>query len=75
MDISGISTNLFSAITSLKQKRLPTGRLPNLWELPGGKIKPDETPEECLKRELNEEFDIDVVVGEHIDSNIHAYAF
>ncbi|UCD88495.1 MAG: (deoxy)nucleoside triphosphate pyrophosphohydrolase [Desulfobacterales bacterium] len=56
-------------------KRKPTARLPNLWELPGGKVEPNETPEECLKRELREEFDIDVTVGENLGSNIHTYDF
>ena len=56
-------------------KRKPTGRLPNLWEFPGGKIEPNETPEACLKRELKEEFDVDVTVGEYLGSNIHAYDF
>ena len=56
-------------------KRKPTARLPNLWELPGGKIEPNETPEECLKRELKEEFEINVTVAEHLGSNIHTYDF
>jgi len=43
------------------------------WELPGGKIEPIETPEECLARELKEEFDIDVSVGDFLGSNIQHY--
>lgn len=34
------------------------------WELPGGKAEPTESPEEALRRELKEEFDLDVEVGE-----------
>ena len=32
------------------------------WELPGDKIKKNETPEECLARELFEEFKITVKI-------------
>lgn len=56
-------------------KRKPTARLPNMWEFPGGKVEPNETPEACLKRELKEEFDVDVTIGEYLGSNLHTYDF
>lgn len=44
-------------------KRRKSDTLGGKWEFPGGKIEPGETPEECLKRELKEEFDIEAEIG------------
>jgi 8-oxo-dGTP diphosphatase len=43
------------------------------WEFPGGKIEENETPEICLKRELFEEFNIEVEVGDFLVSTIYNY--
>ncbi|MCD4797362.1 MAG: NUDIX domain-containing protein [Candidatus Cloacimonetes bacterium] len=32
----------------------------NMWDVPGGHVEPDETPEECIVREMKEEMNLDL---------------
>ena len=55
-------------------QRYPDSHLGGLWEFPGGKREPDESFEQCLRRELREELGIEVSVGELIESLTHEYS-
>lgn len=47
--------------------------LAGMWEFPGGKIDPDEAHADGLRREIREELDAGVEVGELVFATTHVY--
>ena len=43
------------------------------WEFPGGKIEENETPQDALVREIREELEADIIVGDHLVTVEHDY--
>jgi 8-oxo-dGTP diphosphatase len=43
------------------------------WEFPGGKVRPDESPESCLRREIKEELNLEIRVDRHCCTVHHRY--
>jgi 8-oxo-dGTP diphosphatase len=57
----------------LSTQRSESMSMPLKWEFPGGKINDGESPEACLKRELNEELGISVVISRSLAPVTHQY--
>ncbi len=44
-------------------RRGPSSALAGKWKFPGGKVEPGETPQQCIVRELREEFGVETQAG------------
>ena len=57
----------------LLTRRLDGTHLAGHWEFPGGKVHAGETLQECLAREIREELDAGITVGDEILATVHDY--
>lgn len=58
---------------TLVVQRSSTMKLPLKWEFPGGKLEPGETEEDCIKREIREELNIEIEIISKLTPSIYEY--
>lgn len=68
-----VAALLFREDRVLIAKRAADDPLAGFWEFPGGKIEDGESPQESLAREMLEEFQITVSVGDFFADSKHDY--
>ena len=59
----------------LLARRKPEKAMAGKWEFPGGKLKDDETEQECIKREIKEEMNVDIEVLKYFDTSVYIYPY
>jgi len=70
--------NVTAALVRLNSRiliaqRANIGRFASKWELPGGKIDPGESPQECLRRELKEELGLETRILSMFSDTIYSH--
>lgn len=53
-------------------RRAADATLPGMWEFPGGKVEPSESPTTALEREIAEELDCSINVGPQVTQSSYA---
>ena len=62
--IEVVAAVIFDAEGRIFASQRGYGEWKDWWEFPGGKIEATETPQQALKREIREELDAEIEVGE-----------
>lgn len=69
--------NVVAAVIMKESKVFATqrgyGEFKDGWEFPGGKVEAGESPEEAFRREIREELEVEVNVGDLIDTIEYDY--
>lgn len=66
--VSAFILNKKNQVLLVKRSDIDTF-LPGYWELPGGGVNENETPQEALKREIKEEVGLTVSINESLGAN------
>jgi mutator protein MutT len=69
----GVAVIWNDASQILIDRRKAGGAMGGLWEFPGGKIEAGETEIDCIRREIKEELDIEITVGDLLIEITHDY--
>lgn len=64
---------IFKENQVLIAQRSANMKLPLKWEFPGGKVEPGESKAACLAREIKEELNLEITIGEGLTDVMHHY--
>ena len=64
---------IFKENQVLIAQRSANMKLPLKWEFPGGKVEPGESKAACLAREIKEELNLEITIGEGLTDVTHHY--
>ena len=64
---------IFKENQVLIAQRSANMKIPLKWEFPGGKVEPGESKAACLAREIKEELNLDITIGEGLKEVTHHY--
>lgn len=72
--VAAVICDSFQSKTRIFATERGYGEFKGQWEFPGGKIEPGETPQQALAREIREELDTTIKIGELIETVEYDYS-